>query len=72
MMKKYDLIKAVVELWDLDILDNQLSLYCISEIVKKTTIGTNKNFSKKSKYYLFKDKKDYEEHLIKSSGKENE
>lgn len=46
-MKKYDLICAIKELWELDILDNQLTLYCISEVINKTTTGTNKNFTKR-------------------------
>jgi len=50
-MKKYELIRAVVELQDLKILSPAQSYNCIQQIVKKTITGTNKNFDKEKNIF---------------------
>ena len=45
-MKKYEMIRAVIEMQELKIVSPAQAFNCITQIVKKTTTGTNKNFDK--------------------------
>lgn len=47
-MKKYDLIRAIVELQDLKIISPASSYEYIKKVVERTTTGTSKNFTKRS------------------------
>lgn len=45
-MKKYEMIRAVIEMQDLKIISPAMAFNCVTQIVKKTITGTNKNFDK--------------------------